>query len=882
MKKHTNVASSLLLVVCMLISGMPIATPVVAVSADNQASEPINETLPGEAVAADTAVLYEDAVIVEEDTALRGEYEKHFLMSDGSYQVALYNEPIHKMEDGKWVEIDNTLTLKTATDGTARYTTTDGLADVSFSQSFDDQLITMQQDAYSVSWGVQAFSSSLSMNTTAKLVQPVQAELVTSDLSDFSVEEQKTLATKSSSTIQYRNALRQNVDLEYIVLPSRVKENIILQSAQDISYYVVTVYTENLSARLLENQEIEFYNDSDEVIFTMTSPYMYDSVGELSEDIAVEMVSKGNGCYLINMTPNAQWLTDESRVYPVVIDPQVSVDTTRNNIIDNYVLEGGGVQNRNLDRLYIGNRSEGRTRAFIQYAEMPTIPEGATITAATMTLTFTNGTDTASTASAYKVTGGEWASGTIQWSNMPAASTALATNISHNNLTGYTFSCKTAVQAWYNGDTTGQNANYGIMLRYYNENVADYNAIYSADYTNESKRPSLTIIYQYPTIADGVYRIKNANVGLYLGTYGGTAENTSVKLLGYATDGLALVQQLWSVRYLDNGYYAIRPIHKPDMALHVTSNNVDITTIGTTDSYDMVPGINRWTIESTSGGYYVNYAGTSSMAMRYANGAASPGMGVITAINSGTSSGFTWTFEKLTPPTSSNYLLNVEFSFDYGAISRFGASSNLSRSILNRNFLSAANAFAQKCGIYLINHQEEITPYSSDADNCPTSQYYFDECECTASCLLLFNDNPLLNNSSAGFPKSNHCKSITRLRNNLIVDIPDNTIRITHTGHAICFYAGEEGHDWESVGALSDYTYPIIGVRNSPTDSDFSPSTLAHEMSHLFGVGHHDYDENNPCIMSYDMERSWFDPDDVDTYWCSDCIEQIISQKTKY
>lgn len=495
MKKHTKVAFSLLLVVCMLISGMPIATPAIAVGTDNQASELITETLPGEAVAADTAVLNEDAVIVEEDTALRGEYEKHFFMSDGSYQVALYNEPVHKMEGGEWVEIDNTLTLKTATDGTARYATTDGLTDVSFSQSFDDQLITMQQDDYFVSWGVQAFSSSLSTNTSAELVKPIQAELVTSEQSTFSVEEQKTLATKSSSTIQYRNALRQNVDLEYVVLPSRVKENIILQSAQDISYYVVTVYTENLSARLLENREIEFYNDSDEVIFTMTSPYMYDNAGELSEDITVEMVSKGNGCYFIKMTPNAQWLSSESRVYPVVIDPQVSVDTTRSNIIDNYVLKDAGVQNRNLDRLYIGNRSEGLTRAFIQYATMPTLPEGSTITAATMSLTLTNGTDTAEAVAAYMVTSGEWASGTIEWANMPEANVELESNISHNNLTGYTFSCLTAVRAWYNGDTTGQNANYGIMIRYQNETAADYNAVYSADYTDESKRPLLTIAY---------------------------------------------------------------------------------------------------------------------------------------------------------------------------------------------------------------------------------------------------------------------------------------------------------------------------------------------------------------------------------------------------
>ena len=46
MKNHTRVAFSLLLVVCMLISGTPIATPAVAVGTDNHASEAVTETLP--------------------------------------------------------------------------------------------------------------------------------------------------------------------------------------------------------------------------------------------------------------------------------------------------------------------------------------------------------------------------------------------------------------------------------------------------------------------------------------------------------------------------------------------------------------------------------------------------------------------------------------------------------------------------------------------------------------------------------------------------------------------------------------------------------------------------------------------------------------------
>lgn len=99
----------------------------------------------------------------------------------------------------------------------------------------------------------------------------------------------------------------------------------------------------------------------------------------------------------------------------------VSPDSAQSNIIDNYVLQGYDVQNNNLDRLYIGNRSTGLTRAYIQFSVMPTIPAGATIIAATMTLYLTSGTSTAANASAFQVTGGDWTSGTIQWSNKPDA-----------------------------------------------------------------------------------------------------------------------------------------------------------------------------------------------------------------------------------------------------------------------------------------------------------------------------------------------------------------------------------------------------------------------------------------------------------------------------
>ena len=46
--------------------------------------------------------------IVEEMKEFRGEDEKHFLLSDGSYIAEKYMMPIHFLQDDGWYEIDNT------------------------------------------------------------------------------------------------------------------------------------------------------------------------------------------------------------------------------------------------------------------------------------------------------------------------------------------------------------------------------------------------------------------------------------------------------------------------------------------------------------------------------------------------------------------------------------------------------------------------------------------------------------------------------------------------------------------------------------------------------------------------------------------------------
>lgn len=70
---------------------------------------------------------------------------------------------------------------------------------------------------------------------------------------------------------------------------------------------------------------------------------MYDSADELSEEIELDLADNGNGSYTVTLTPDAEWLNDEARVYPITIDPDVTAGQSQTNGIDNFVMEGSGV-----------------------------------------------------------------------------------------------------------------------------------------------------------------------------------------------------------------------------------------------------------------------------------------------------------------------------------------------------------------------------------------------------------------------------------------------------------------------------------------------------------------------------------------------------------
>ena len=86
----------------------------------------------------------EEVTILGEEESLRGEFEKHFVNSDGTYTAVTYEKPVHTLVDGEWEEIDNTLVEQ---DG--ELVNRDGLMDVTFADTDKEEeskLVSIEKD----------------------------------------------------------------------------------------------------------------------------------------------------------------------------------------------------------------------------------------------------------------------------------------------------------------------------------------------------------------------------------------------------------------------------------------------------------------------------------------------------------------------------------------------------------------------------------------------------------------------------------------------------------------------------------------------------------------------------------------------------------------
>ena len=338
----------------------------------------------------------------------------------------------------------------------------------------------MQQGKYKLSWNY------LNTNLSTQKIN-IEKKRKCDSLIEESI-------INSSQTVKYEN-ISKGTDLEYIFSGSGLKENIIVKDKQNDYTYSFELKANNLILKLIDN-EIEAYDKkTNEVIFKIPAPYMYDAKGLSSDSVSYALEDKGNK-YVYTISADSEWINASEREFPVVIDPQVSTKQRRQSITSAYVVSGQPNVNHGIEtRISVGKDSSGagKFRGLIKF-DLPSLDKSDMIVDATLSLgqvgvDYYADTTPDMAVNAY-IIGQNWSKNTVNWNNQP--------NTLNNSVLDYAFARKSeanksvqkdwnitkAVKNWYEGT----NANYGIMLKSAAENKSTMaeSCIYANYYSEDN------------------------------------------------------------------------------------------------------------------------------------------------------------------------------------------------------------------------------------------------------------------------------------------------------------------------------------------------------------------------------------------------------------
>lgn len=470
--------------------------------------------------------------IVREAYELREEYAKYFLCEDGSYVAATYSNPVHYKENGRWREINNNLELSDdvmSASGKAMYAPKSGPMDVSIPQSFSNgQKISATNKEHTISFGVSQ-EEEVHLNKTATVVDDVE-ELSSNVLVErVSLTKKATAAPinsmpKDSQIQTYNNDamtvenqsgavvfanIFNDADLEYIVTTNSIKENIVVHEQQDEYIYsfdmdfgtLVPVVHEDNSISLVEPE------DTNEAVFYIEAPYMYDANKEESIDIDMSLEEK-DGKYVLTLQASSEWINESERAFPVIIDPTVYLSFN-----DVFVLDGIYSNSTRVNKeLRVGRNLANLARTYIKPVLPSNIPVGSFINEAILTLKQDNYYQAPSASDitiraydCYNVA--SWSPDTITWNNQPFdnSNNGYKNNSGDSFMTAcyakadadsYRFIITSAVQGWY---STG--FNNGIMLVSSNESSKTQVDLHSSRATDSSNYPVMYFSYTPPTVS---------------------------------------------------------------------------------------------------------------------------------------------------------------------------------------------------------------------------------------------------------------------------------------------------------------------------------------------------------------------------------------------
>ncbi|MCF0111421.1 MAG: DNRLRE domain-containing protein, partial [Erysipelotrichaceae bacterium] len=401
----------------------------------------------------ETAIPCNEDTIVNELNDRNDEYSRRFYMTDGTYTAVVYPFEVNEYINDRFVPINHQLnqTEEGYTDGYVvfPYELSDGIE---------------QKDA-GVKWRVaNGYNAFVQVSKTDESV-----------LSPHSI----------SRVVTYEGAFL-CADLSYQYVGHQLKEYIVLkeytgQESYDFLY--------DGTAEVLDDHSVQI-NDC-----ILSVPYMTDGNGVFSDEVKISVRQSEEGS-IVSVVPSSDWLSDEERVYPVIIDPTLeSVQrASQSNNTSVYSSSPDSHAMYQYGAMYVGKEASSYEKLRGVYTfRLPELRESERVIQSTVNLTQLNYYGSGSvTVKAHQITS-DLSLATLTWNRLKNRYDTVVLDAqvvnSSTKMKTVPFDITSAVQDWYmNGN------NYGLAFTSDNES-GDYK--YATFFT--ARYPGLTNS-QYPTV----------------------------------------------------------------------------------------------------------------------------------------------------------------------------------------------------------------------------------------------------------------------------------------------------------------------------------------------------------------------------------------------
>lgn len=525
--------------------------------------------------------------VLSEATDMRDEYGKTYLMEDGTYTYINYGTPVHYEKDGEWKEFDLSLSSNLLM---GRIENDCEATQVSFASNSPS--VSLSSNDKTLSWNVTESNvpetsvfSLLSGNTQPILSATVETATVT-DISD------------NHSKLNY-TAANADYSIEYKVYPYRVKENIIINSAE-AAEFDVTLNTDGMTAQITGPRTATIYDADGGEAFEVSVPYMYDASGAESSDIDVTLQSSGNG-YVMNIKPDEAWLNASERVYPVTIDPEYYIPYA--GTVDTYVQKGDSAGEFCAEpRMYVGTLDSKQCYSYVYIPSSSAASQR--INSATLRLHLSSSTQSDSGPfTLYRATS-SWDEDTISYANQPSTS-AIDSDVDFETDENGGKYVDFDITQWAKKVKIGSYSNYGFKIA---DVGSSGNGSYfrTVDYSDTSRIPRIIINYTLYIIGDssnhaGTFPLNNISTYKFLKSSSSSSLTTAAYSTSSSTNNEQILWDIYNISY--TGHSVIRSNKYPDYALYADNSGVHL---GALEGYSEsgTPYSYQWNIFEYSSGVY--------------------------------------------------------------------------------------------------------------------------------------------------------------------------------------------------------------------------------------------------------------------------------------